>query len=132
MRLLAPAWLLLALPSAAQAITPQAAAPDSRRVPGIVERNPGTTRLPGAIEIRAVPGDPYVAHDLHEARETIERRRDNGELTRREARRLRREARLVARLQYRYGRDGMRPDERAELALRAAELRSRAAAPTRR
>ena len=132
MRLLAPALLLLALPSAAQAITEQAAAPDSRRLPGIVERNPGTARLPGSVEIRAIPGDPFVAHDLREARETIERRRDNGELTRREARRLRREVRLIDRLQYRYGADGLRPDERAELALRAQELRSRAAAPTAR
>jgi hypothetical protein len=129
MRLTASALLILALPTAAHAITEQAGAPDSRRLPGIVERNPGTTRLPGQIEIRAVPGDPYVAHDLREARETIERRRDNGELTRREARRLRREVRTVSRLSYRYSSNGLRDDERAELALRAQELRSKAAAP---
>jgi hypothetical protein len=132
MRLIAPALLLLALPTTAQAIQEQAGAPDARRLPGIVERNPGTTRVPGRIEIRAAPGDPYVAHDLREARETIERRRESGELTRRQARQLRREVRIVSRLQYRYGHDGMRPDERAELALRAQELRSRAAAPTAR
>jgi hypothetical protein len=128
MRLIATSLLLLALPSAAQAIHEQPG-PEFRRMPGIVERNPGTTRLPGAIEIRTIPGDPFVAHDLRETRETIDRRYENGELTRREARRLRREVRLVDRLQYRYGYDGLRADERAELAMRAQELRSRAAAP---
>ena len=130
MRLTAAALLLLALPSTAHAIREQAG-PDFRRMPGIVERTPGATRLPGAIEIQAIPGDPYVAHDLREARETIDRRFENGELTRREARQLRREVRLIGRLQYRYGHDGLRPDERAELSLRAQELRSRAAAPAR-
>lgn len=128
MRLTAVALLLLALPSAAHAIREQPG-PVYRGTSGIVERNPGTTRLPGAIEIRAIPGDPHVAHDLREARETIDRRYENGELTRREARRLRREVRVVDRLQYRYGADGLRADERAELALRAQELRGRAAAP---
>ena len=130
MRLTAASLLLLSLPSAAQAIHEQPG-PDFRRTPGIFEPNPGTTRLPGAIEIRVIPGDPHVAHDLREARETIERRYENGELTRREARQLRREVRVVDRLQYRYGHDGLRADERAELALRAQELRSRAAAPRR-
>ena len=129
MRLTASALLILALPAAAQAITEQAPARNSGRMPGIVERHPGTTRLPGSIEIRAIPGDPFVAHDLREARETIDRRYERGELTRREARRLRREVRLVDRLRYRYAADGLRADERAELALRAQELRSRAAAP---
>ena len=128
MRSIAAALLLLALPSAGQAITPQAA-PDTARLPGIVERNPGTTRLPSMVDLRVASYDRAVAHDLREARESIERRRENGELSRREARRLRREVRLVARMAYRYSRDGLSEPERRELELRANELRSRSEAP---
>jgi hypothetical protein len=131
MRSIVAAAVLLALPVTAQAqfrSQPMPAA--DARLPGIVDRTPpGSHRAPGFMEVRIVPGDRTVQHDLREARETIDRRYENGELTRREARRLRREVRLVDRLQYRYGHDGLRSDERAELALRAQELRSRAAAP---
>jgi hypothetical protein len=134
MRLTATFLLLLALPSAAQAQFRSQPMPAADvRLPGIVDRTPpGGHRVPGFIEVRIVPGDRTVQHDLREARETIDRRYESGELTRREARQLRREVRLVDRLQYRYGADGLRPDERTELALRAQELRSRAAAPTAR
>ena len=128
MRSIVAAAVLLALPVTAQAqfrSQPMPAA--DARLPGIVDRKPpGGHRTPG---VRIISGDHAVQHDLREARETIDRRYENGELTRREARRLRREVRLVDRLQYRYGHDGLRADERAELALRAQELRSRAAAP---
>ena len=133
MRTVVAAVIALTLPVAAQAQfraepMPRAAA----RLPGIVDRTPpGTMRVPGLVQVRVVPGDRAVAHDLREARDTIDRRYENGELTRREARRLRREVRLIDRLQYRYGHDGLRADERAELVLRAQELRSRAAAPRR-
>ena len=130
MSLTAAAMVLLTLPGAAEAITPQRAS-DEARHRGIVERNPGTTRLPGQIDVHIGTSDPVVAQDLREARRSIERRRDNGELSRREARQLRREVRLVQRLSYSYGHDGLRPDERSELTLRAQEQRSRAAAPRR-
>ena len=131
MRSIVAAVVLLALPVTTQAqFRPQPIPAAHARLPGIVDRTPpGTHRPPGIVEVRFVPGDRAVQHDLREARETIERRYENGELTRREARRLRREIRLIGRLQYRYGHDGLRPDERAELALRAQELRNRAAAP---
>jgi hypothetical protein len=131
MRSIAAALLAFALPVTAQAqFRPQPMPAIHARLPGIVDRTPpGTHRTPGIVEGRFVPGDRAVQHDLREARKTIDRRYENGELTRREARRLLREVRLVGRLQYRYGHDGLRADERAELALRAQELRSKAAAP---
>jgi hypothetical protein len=131
MRSIAAVLLILALPATAQAhFRSQAMPAGDARLRGIVDRTPpGTQSAPGIVEVRFVPGDRAVQHDLREARETIDRRYENGELTRHEARRLRREVRLIGRLQYRYGHDGLRPDERAELALRAQELRARAAAP---
>ena len=131
MRSIVAAAVLLALPVTAQAQFRQQPMPAAdARLPGIVDRTPpGTHRPPGFIDVRFIPGDRAVQRDLREARETIDRRYENGELSRREARRLRREVRLVDRLQYRYGADGLRADERAELTLRAQELRSRAAAP---
>ena len=90
---------------------------------------PGSVRLPGVVEVRADPASRVVARDLRETRETIERRRENGELSRREARTLRREVRLVAHLAARYARDGMSEGERRELELRSDVLRSRSAAP---
>ena len=129
MRVIVAALVLLAMPIGARAgITSQGAAPTGR-LPGIAEPAPGTTRLPGMIQFRHTEADPFVERELREAREDIERRRDNGELTRREARRLRREARLVARLAYRYGHDGLSGSERRELELRATELSARSAAP---
>jgi hypothetical protein len=129
MRSIVAAMALLALPSTAQAqFLPQA--PPAMRLPGIVDRGPpGSVRLPGMIEVRAGIYDRAVAHDLREARETIERRRKNGELSRREARRLRREVRLIARLAGNYGRDETSEPERRELELRAQTLLSRSGAP---
>ena len=131
MRSIVAAVALLALPSAVEAqFRAQPMPPTAARMPGIVERGPpGSVRLPGMIEIRGGTVDRAVAHDLREARETIARRRESGELSRREARRLRREVRLVARLTYNYGRDGTSEPERRELELRAQTLRSRSAAP---
>jgi len=129
MRLIAAALVLLTVPLGAQAgITSRDAAPTGR-LPGIAEPSPGTTRLPGLIRIRAAEADPFVERELREARRDVERRRDNGGLTRREARRLRREARLVARLAYRYGSDGLTDGERRELELRATELSARSGSP---
>ena len=107
------AALLLLLPP------PGAQAPVAPRPPS------EPAQAPGMISVRVVPGDPLVEHDLREAREQIERRRDNGELTRREARRLRREARLIATLSQRYASDGLSDAERRELQMRTSELKAR-------
>jgi hypothetical protein len=131
MRFVVAALLLLVVPVGVQArIQPQSAPPETGRLPGIAERGPpGSVRLPGMVEFRASSSDPFVAHELREAREDIERRRDSGELSRREARALRREARRVERLSYRYGRDGLDTAERRELELRATVLSAQASAP---
>ena len=96
------------------------------RVPGIVE-TPGSVRLPGTVEVRPGTSDPFVERELREARREIDRRRDNGELSRREARELRRESRRIDSLAQRYGRDGLSDSERRELEMHAQALRSHTA-----
>ena len=71
------------------------------------------SRLPGA----------GIGRQLTDVRDRIERARDNGWLSRREARRLDREARLIGLLAHRYGRDGLSSSERAELESRTSSLR---------
>jgi hypothetical protein len=75
----------------------------------------GTSRSPG----------PGVARELRDVRSRIERARDEGQLSKREARQLRREARLIGRLADRYAAGGLSPAERGELGTRAQVLRSR-------
>ena len=86
------------------------------RVPGIVER-PGSPRMPGNIEVRGNPGnssDSTYRRDLREVSKDIDRRRKNGELTRREARELRRAAARIGNLADRHhargGQDGRSHD----------------------
>ena len=67
--------------------------------------------------------DPSVGRELRDVRKDIERARENGDLTAREARQLRREARLIGRLAERYGRDGLSGSEQGELQNRARILR---------
>jgi hypothetical protein len=95
-------------------------------MPGIVE-TPGSTRLPITVEVRGSSGDSTYAGDLREARREIDRRRDRGELTRREARELRREVSMLYTLAHRYGRDGLSQSERRELDMQAQTVRSQAA-----
>ena len=112
---IAAALLLLLPPFAGQ--PPAAPAPTRDRV------------MPGIADIRADPGDALAERDLRDARRIIERRRESGELSRREARHLRREARLISALGERYGADGLSASERQELQLRANELRARSQLP---
>lgn len=69
-----------------------------------------------------LPGPP-LGKELRDIDRRIERARDSGRLTGREARRLDREARAIGRLARLYGRDGLSPSERSELEARAAYLR---------
>ena len=101
--------------------------PGGARVPGIVER-PGSVRLPGTIEVQPRASDPAVERELRAARRDIDRRRENGELSRREARQLRRESRRIEHLAERYARDGLSDSERQQLELHAKALRSQTAA----
>ncbi len=116
MRSLAVAMLVLALPASAQAGFTRQGPPPRAGVPGIAD-----------VRTVVVPGGG--GRELDEAREAIERRRDSGELSRREARALRREAHRIARAQEWYARDGLDEAEARALRLSAETLRHRAQTP---
>lgn len=67
---------------------------------------------------------PPIHGDLRQARERIERLEDEGRITRREARALRREAGWIGTLARRYGRDGLSDAERRELETRTQALQA--------
>ena len=73
----------------------------------------GDSRLPG----------PGIGRDLHDARQRIERAREQGMISRTEARSLKREARQIESLTRRYGRDGLSASERNEIETRLLYLR---------
>ena len=75
------------------------------------------------IDDGRVPG-PSPWHNIRAARRQIDRAREGGLLTRREARQLRREARLIGALAYRYGRDGLSASEAGEIRTRTELLRA--------
>lgn len=116
MRSLAIALLALALPAAVQGASTREGPPSRSDAPGIAE-----------VETVVIPDG--VGRELHEVREAIERRRDSGELSRREARALRREARRIARAQEWYARDGLDESELDALRLSAETLRHAAQTP---
>jgi hypothetical protein len=66
---------------------------------------------------------PRIGREVGDIRNRIERARESGALSRREARQLKREARQIGNLARRYGRDGLSSSERAELQARAHYLR---------
>ena len=74
----------------------------------------GDSRLPGAS----------VGAELRHIRGRIERARESGLISRREARQLRREARLIGGLALRYGHGGLSRSERNELQARTDFLRA--------
>ncbi len=75
------------------------------------------------------PPGPAVGKQLRDVDRRIERARDSGQISRREARRLEREARAIGRLARLYGSDGLSPSERAELENRTHYLRDSVASP---
>jgi hypothetical protein len=79
----------------------------------------GDSRLPG----------PGIGRDLHDIRQRVDRARDSGAISGREARQLDREARRIGRLADLYGRDGLSASELAELQARAAYLRDAVGRP---
>ena len=111
MRPLSSSLLLLALASAA----PAGARIVGTQLPSPVPRaNPfiGDSRIPA----------PGVGRDLRDIRHRIERARETGDISAREARQLRREARFIGRLAGRYGRDGLSSSEQGELRTRTEAL----------
>lgn len=90
--------------------------------------------LPAAAQIRDPSGGvrwpapspalPGVARELGQADRSIRDGRESGQLSRREAKALRRESRQIATLERRYAHGGLSQSERAELESRIAALRS--------
>lgn len=141
MRTIAAALLALVVPTAAQAgfspaplpagsghrsgpINGSADARDAeyRPEPG-PDRNAEPRRARGEVSL----GDGYYRRQLSRARQDVDRRRERGELTRGEARQLRREIGRIHAAAGWYGRDGFSAAELGALELRASELRSRVA-----
>jgi hypothetical protein len=118
------ASIVLSLAVQAQAAAPLPAA--GLRMPGIVE-SPGSRRMPGLVEVHAELDRSAYRTDLRAARRHIDRRRRSGELSRREARQLRREVAMIATLAHRYGRDGLSESERRELDMHAQTVRMQSA-----
>jgi len=137
-RTIAIALFALALPTAAQAgfsSEPMPAGAAYR--PGPInggsaedfgEPRPAARHVerPGARD-RLSRGDGYFDRQLARARDDIDRRRERGELSRSEARQLRRQLGRIRETASWYGRDGFSSAERGALELRASELRNRTA-----
>jgi hypothetical protein len=87
-------------------------------------RNPADTRLPDML-VTVRPDESGVGREVRDIRGRIDDGRDAGVLSRRDARRLDREARYLGRLGERYGRDGLSDAERRELDIRSRVLRER-------
>ena len=98
-----------------------AAAPAPARIVGTQIPTPAPRANPFGNDSR-LPG-PSVGRELRDVRNDIDRARKNGDITGREARQLRREARLIGRLAERYGHDGLSGSEQGELQTRARILR---------
>ncbi|WP_144062182.1 hypothetical protein [Sphingomonas sp. MM-1] len=83
----------------------------------------GPERIPGAIIDVQVRFDQQAAgRELGETRKRIKRGRDSGDLSKQEARALRKEADQIGTLAERYGRDGISDSERRELDMRSRAL----------
>lgn len=73
---------------------------------------------------RIVPVTIGVGPQLDRIDDSIDEGRDSGQLTRHEARVLRRDSRRIGAMQERFGRDGLSADETAELQARVEVLRA--------
>ena len=118
--LAAPALIFLAL---------ALAAPSGAQIVGRNDYGPVGTPNP-FIGDSSLPG-PGIGRELHHIRQRIERARESGAISRREARQLNREARLIGSLAVRYGAHGLTQSERAELQARANFLRAQVNRPRR-
>jgi hypothetical protein len=67
---------------------------------------------------------PGLARQVDQLHDRVDRARESGTISRQEARQFRREARLIDRLGYRYGDDGLSASENAELQNRIHYLNS--------
>ncbi|MDK2762003.1 MAG: hypothetical protein KYX64_11675 [Sphingopyxis sp.] len=109
---------LLLMPAAAQA----------QFMPIMPPTPPAGDPMPGISDMGTQPGGSTYRYDIREARDRISRGRHNGELSKSEARGLKREAGQIAALAERYGRDGLSDSERRELDMRTQVLKDLTAA----
>ena len=80
---------------------------------------------PPAPAPRALPSyNPGVSRDVGRVRSGIEHGKDSGQLSRKQAKRLKREAGEIRLLQERYARDGLSDQEQAELRNRVEVLKA--------
>ncbi|KTE41448.1 MULTISPECIES: hypothetical protein [unclassified Sphingopyxis] len=106
------------------------AAASAQFMPRSIPRDPV---LPGIVDRGTQPAGPTPSRDLSDLRDRIGDARDRGDITRAEARSLRREARQIDRLADRYAEGGLTASESRELDMRVQALRSLAgAAQTRK
>lgn len=105
------------------------AAPAGAQIAGKHDYGPVPVASPFLPDSR-LPAPP-LGKDLRDIDRSIDRARERGALSGREARQLEREARAIGRLARLYGRDGISPSERAELEARAAYLRGAVNRPPR-
>ena len=103
------------------------AVPASAQIAGRHDYGPVPAANPFLPDSR-LPGPP-LGKEIRDIEGRIDRGRESGRLSPREARRLDREARVLGRLARRYGRDGLSPSERAEIEARAAYLRDSVSRP---
>lgn len=115
MRLFTLPLILAALPATAHAQFIAGPAPGGVPMPGISDRGTMTTA-------------PSVDRDIDTLRDRIRAGRNSGELSKREARGLKREAGMIGTLADRYAADGLSDSERRELDTRIQVQRAAAAA----
>ena len=146
MRTIAATLLFLALPCAAHAQFTAQPMPEARHrgppigggdgtsnsQPGPIRVRSDTTRAPegariATVEGRSSTGPVTFGDELDRARRDIRRQRDSGDLSRSEARALRKEADRIDAMADRFRQDGFSELERRELEVRASELRNRTA-----
>ena len=96
-------------PAAAQIVGPRP--PSDYRPP---DPFIGDSRLPG----------PSAGREVRDIRKRVHRAKESGKISKREARQLDREARLIRRLERHYASDGLSESERRELEARALYLRA--------
>ena len=111
------------------ALAALASNPAAAQIAGKRDYGPEPSSSP-FLEDSRLPG-PGLGKELRDIDKRIDRARESGRLSGREARRLEREARAIGRLERRYGRDGLSPSARAELEARAAYLRDSVGKPRR-
>ena len=104
-----PLLLILSAPAHAQLMP---------RTPSPGDRTPGIS----GTDMRTADTTPD--HDLRRTRDLIGQGRQDGDLSKKEARALRREARQIDTLADRYASDGLSDSERRELEMRVQVLRA--------